>query len=311
MGGACLAKPLSSPATSPDSHGVKSKPTAISGERHDSKPSNLPLEQGAVHQVRLPHSAHPVLAPRVAPAAPAPTATSASPGCPATSPPDTPRPPNTNTPSPHPHPNAASSRLSPGTSTGCPEAKPRQHQTCHEEDAWGDWDDPEEEASTASDEEGQQRPGPSSAVPSEAVVTSAIRPDWQGGVEGRYCEGPCIGGTAFEDRGELSDKLRCLLCGYPVMRFARSRWDGSTDYFHLRNHMPDQRMASNAQAMQQDMEKLRAKLLPDEACAAYACGCSYQSVTALKQLRSWGTDPGEDGAAGSEGAKLKWVANSN
>ena len=51
----------------------------------------------------------------------------------------------------------------------------------------------------------------------------------------------------------------------------------SADYYWFRNHTPDSRMP---QSTAEDLAKLTTKLVPDPPSAAYACGCSWQSVRA-------------------------------
>eukprot|EP00959_Pyramimonas_sp_CCMP1952_P079689 1666724-Pyramimonas_sp.AAC.1 len=64
-------------------------------------------------------------------------------------------------------------------------------------------------------------------------------------------------------------------------RFDQAPRDGrvplSADYYWFRNHTPDSRMP---QSTAEDLAKLTTKLVPDPPSAAYACGCSWQSVRA-------------------------------
>ena len=56
-----------------------------------------------------------------------------------------------------------------------------------------------------------------------------------------------------------------------------------------------------------NLNKLRARLLPDVSGAAYACQCSWQSLAGLKELSRWGTPPGTEGGTGGGGASLRWL----
>ena len=108
--------------------------------------------------------------------------------------------------------------------------------------------------------------------------------------------------------GELNATLRCKSCGTgTVWRFPRARWDDTIDYYHCRNFAPDSRMPERTQA---DLAKLCARLLPDESAAAYACGCSWQTVTEPKPLAAFGTPAAPHGGARLEGEDvdlLRWV----
>ena len=88
-------------------------------------------------------------------------------------------------------------------------------------------------------------------------------------------------GTPAE--GELNVALTCSHCGQPALRFPGSRWSSTVDYFHFRNYSPDHRMPER---MQEDLSKLCQKLEADETAAAFACGCSWQSITGEKDIGS-------------------------
>ena len=106
-----------------------------------------------------------------------------------------------------------------------------------------------------------------------------------------------LGGSAMEDA--LNAELHCSSCGTgKVWRFPRSRWDAGTDYYHVRNFAPDSRMPARLQA---DLAKLCVRLVADESAAAYACGCSWQTIDDTKTL-----DPlGGTAAAPHGGARLE------
>merc|ERR1719453_2732139 len=81
----------------------------------------------------------------------------------------------------------------------------------------------------------------------------------------------------------LNAALRCTSCGTgTVWRFPNSRWDASrVDYYHFRNFAPDSRMPERTQ---DDLVKLCKYLTADEAAAAFACGCSWQTISDTKLL---------------------------
>ena len=60
------------------------------------------------------------------------------------------------------------------------------------------------------------------------------------------------------------------------------------DYFMLRNYAPDARMPER---MQEDLAKLCTALEPDAVAAAYACGCSWQTVVDAKGINSGSATP--------------------
>jgi len=125
------------------------------------------------------------------------------------------------------------------------------------------------------------------------------KPSWKGGM--RSGTGCAIGGAA--SNGSLDTVIACKQCGYTVVRFAGCRWSDETDYYWMRNYAPDARMPSK---MQQDVEKLTSMLREDPASAAYACGCSWQSVVEFKPLDGVvGTPAAPHGGAGLEGKPLQ------
>ena len=106
--------------------------------------------------------------------------------------------------------------------------------------------------------------------------------------------------------------LRCTSCGQPVHRFAGCRWDEEARLLRagwMRLHTPDARMPDK---LQEDLRKLAHQLRPDGATAAYACGCSWQSVAAPKPIEG---EAGGGALASPEGGArlgeaeptLRWV----
>lgn len=111
----------------------------------------------------------------------------------------------------------------------------------------------------------------------------------------------------------MNAALHCTSCGVgTVLRFPGFRWGHGIDYYHVRNHCPDSRMPERTEA---DLAKLRTKLVPDAACAAFACGCSWQSIVGVKDLLDavLGTPAGDEGGARLEADQmLRWsVPNSS
>lgn len=103
-----------------------------------------------------------------------------------------------------------------------------------------------------------------------------------------------LGGSA--DDGSLP-ALSCSSCGFAVLRFRNCRWSsgGGNDYMHFRNY--------NGHSL--NLPKLTAELRQcAKGGAAYACQCSWQSVTQRKPLDAFGTDPGPEGGAAN--GSLRW-----
>ena len=100
-----------------------------------------------------------------------------------------------------------------------------------------------------------------------------------------------VGGCEFD---AACPALHCTACNFGVRRFRACRWAEDADYMHFRNF--------NGHSY--DLEKLRHKLLSDQAHAAYACQCAWQSVATWKPLDQWGT-PAEPHGGAANGA-IRW-----
>ena len=126
--------------------------------------------------------------------------------------------------------------------------------------AWDDWDEPDE-------------------VPSTNAPSIMIQPSKFAGIleDGKLS----IAGASGEE--SLNVALTCSHCGHPCVRFPRSRWTPKIDYYHFRNYAPDARMPGR---IQEDLVKLCSALEPDNSAAAYACGCSWQTVAGVKSISS-------------------------
>ena len=117
-------------------------------------------------------------------------------------------------------------------------------------------------------------------------------------------------GRAASEAAELNVALICSHCGQPALRFPASRWAETVDYFHFRNYAPDSRMPERKQ---DDLLKLCTKLEPDETAAAYACGCSWQTIRDEKDIgtsgRTGSTLAAPHGGAPGDGDQiLRWRA---
>ena len=129
------------------------------------------------------------------------------------------------------------------------------------------------------------------AEDAQARPPSDVAPDneWA-----RFGGALAIGGAA--DDGSLP-ALSCSSCGFSVLRFRNCRWSssGGNDYMHFRNY--------NGHSL--NLPKLTAELRRcPRGGAAYACQCSWQSVTQRKPLDALGTDPGTEGGAAN--GSLRW-----
>ncbi|XP_052559280.1 cilia- and flagella-associated protein 418 [Tympanuchus pallidicinctus] len=69
------------------------------------------------------------------------------------------------------------------------------------------------------------------------------------------------------------DQLRCTACDFRVSLFNDYIWDQSCDYLFFRNNMPD-------------LNKLRAKMIKKKGSRAYACQCSWRSISELTDLQA-------------------------
>jgi len=152
---------------------------------------------------------------------------------------------------------------------------------------WEDWDDEDYEVETPS--------APVQVAPTKFAGVASDR-------------GMQIGGAEVEEK--LNSALKCTSCGYIVIRFPGVRWHRNADYYWFRNHTPDSRMPLT---MEDDMNKLTTKLVLDPACAAYACGCSWQSVAAPMAIVKSGTPPQEPGGGArlEAGDMLLWGAKTS
>lgn len=92
----------------------------------------------------------------------------------------------------------------------------------------------------------------------------------------KFPKGLCCGS---EERA--CDRLRCTSCDFSVVILNDYEWQVDCDYLFFRNNIPD-------------FEKLKSKLTRKRGCCAYACQCSWRSITQLTEL--WSSDP-----------QLKWV----
>lgn len=92
----------------------------------------------------------------------------------------------------------------------------------------------------------------------------------------KFPKGLCCGS---EERA--CDRLRCTSCDFSVVILNDYEWQVDCDYLFFRNNIPD-------------FEKLKSKLTRKRGCCAYACQCSWRSITRLTEL--WSSDP-----------QLKWV----
>ena len=172
---------------------------------------------------------------------------------------------------PPPPPPTATAEPSPAPSGGATEPAPT--------DEWDEWDD-EDDGPTRS------APPPTSGPTLQPSEHAAFRAATDGVL--------CIGGHGGPS---MEVGLRCTSCGQRVHRFAQHRWNESADYYTFRNFSPDERMPER---QQEDLAKLAAWLQPDADAAAYACGCTWQTVREGKPIEAEGGVP----AAPHGGARL-------
>nr|CAB3227218.1 protein C8orf37 homolog [Phallusia mammillata] len=91
------------------------------------------------------------------------------------------------------------------------------------------------------------------------------------------CSSICLGGPQDQvgicslTNKRCCDRLRCTSCDFKVQRFPGYQWKHDIDYLFLRNNMPE-------------FSKVVKKLQKKESSNAYACQCSWNSVTKLKPL---------------------------
>lgn len=114
-------------------------------------------------------------------------------------------------------------------------------------------------------------------------------------------EGVCIGGSA-----KAPDTcLTCISCSFEVVRFDGCKWADSVDYYWFRNYTPDPKLPKTRD---ESLAMLTTKLVADADAAAYACQCSWQSLTKDKRLLAVGSDAAPHGGARLEKDQLvKWT----
>ena len=69
------------------------------------------------------------------------------------------------------------------------------------------------------------------------------------------------------------DQLRCTSCDFQVVSFDNYKWHSSCDYLFFRNNIPD-------------FSKLKVNLIQKQGSRAYACQCSWRSVSKTKNIES-------------------------
>lgn len=69
------------------------------------------------------------------------------------------------------------------------------------------------------------------------------------------------------------DQLRCTSCDFKVVFYDNVQWDSSCDYIFFRNNVPD-------------YQRLCCKLKNKKGSRAYACQCTWRSVTNIVDLAS-------------------------
>eukprot|EP00750_Incisomonas_marina_P022919 INCI5003.19.p2 GENE.INCI5003.19~~INCI5003.19.p2 ORF type:complete len:633 (+),score=120.43 INCI5003.19:142-1899(+) len=102
----------------------------------------------------------------------------------------------------------------------------------------------------------------------------------------RYIGGPL-------QRKAVREDLNCIKCDMQVLCFQGCRWDpDAVNYVFFRNNIfhPD---------------RLPPVQISDPACSAYACQCSWQSVSALKEISRSGMPTGDEGGSAHNG-KFFW-----
>ncbi|XP_071824678.1 cilia- and flagella-associated protein 418-like [Apostichopus japonicus] len=67
------------------------------------------------------------------------------------------------------------------------------------------------------------------------------------------------------------DQLRCTSCDFKVVFYDNVQWDNTCDYLFFRNNVPD-------------YQRLCSKLKKKKGSRAYACQCTWRSVTKLMNL---------------------------
>jgi|EP01043_Picozoa_sp_COSAG02_P007425 hypothetical protein len=152
-----------------------------------------------------------------------------------------------------------------------------------------------------SDDDSDDTPAPAPAPRRAALPPGArLKPDGDFAALVDCMEPEAIGGAGYN--GKLQ-KLKCTTCGTDVLRFANARWSDGTEGYEAVDYLFFRYFSGHSL----DVNRLRERLLPDSAKAAYACQCSWQSVAGLKKLSAWGTPPGDEGGTGGGGTSLRWL----
>jgi hypothetical protein len=161
----------------------------------------------------------------------------------------------------------------------------------HDASSWDSDDDSDDGAA----------PAPAPAPRSSALPPGArLKPDADFAPAVGCMQPEAIGGAGYN--GKLQ-KLKCTTCGTDVLRFAGARWSDGTEGHEAVDYLFFRYFSGHSL----DVNRLRERLLPDSAKAAYACQCSWQSVAGLKKLSAWGTPPGNEGGTGGGGTSLRWL----
>lgn len=152
-----------------------------------------------------------------------------------------------------------------------------------------------------SDDDSDDAAAPAPAPRRAALPPGArLKPDAEFAPLVDCMEPEAIGGAGYN--GKLQ-KLKCTTCGTDVLRFANARWSDGTEGHEAVDYLFFRYFSGHSL----DVNRLRERLLPDSAKAAYACQCSWQSVAGLKKLSAWGTPPGDEGGTGGGGTSLRWL----
>lgn len=102
-----------------------------------------------------------------------------------------------------------------------------------------------------------------------------------GGCTSKKCYTPYLGGTSLcpgkstRALQKACDSLHCTSCDFSVCIFDGFAWHSDTDYYFLRDNVPD-------------FHKLRPRLSTQHGSRAYACQCRYCSITASVSVQEEG-----------------------
>lgn len=152
-----------------------------------------------------------------------------------------------------------------------------------------------------SDDDSDDAPALAPAPARTALPPGArLKPDTEFAPAVGCMQPEAIGGAGYN--GKLQ-KLKCTTCGTDVLRFGNARWSDGTEGCEAVDYLFFRYFSGHSL----DVNRLRERLLPDSAKAAYACQCSWQSVAGLKKLSAWGTPPGDEGGTGGGGTSLRWL----